>query len=310
MNPGLSRNCHRGANLHDATARTGWKAEGSADPGARTPPGADTTRMEDAMATARPLAIIDELLATVDYLRISVGDLAMTAGCACRSLVADPAALAAVVGRHEGGSGAPTATTWRPRCSSRATRSASPPSRSARGCWPAPCSTSSPGNDVDRPRSRPPNAVNLAVADGGDVRRRRRRPRRAHRRPPRPARRHRPRDVPRRRRPAVGQRGGVVRGVVRRLRRRAAVVVGSRSATGPRSSSPPLDPRSATPVASCASATASHGNGAAAACGTAPNRRGMCEDCSLRRPRLRPARRWPACPVDTPSNEGVPDART
>ena len=51
------------------------------------------------MATARPLAIIDELLATVDYLRISVGDPTREAGrwVPCRPLVGDPAALAALV---------------------------------------------------------------------------------------------------------------------------------------------------------------------------------------------------------------------
>ena len=43
-NPGLSRNCHRGADLHDVTARTGWKAGASVDPGARTPPGVTARR--------------------------------------------------------------------------------------------------------------------------------------------------------------------------------------------------------------------------------------------------------------------------
>jgi len=51
------------------------------------------------MATARPLAIIDELLATVDYLRISVGDPTAEVGhwVPCGPLVDDPAALAALV---------------------------------------------------------------------------------------------------------------------------------------------------------------------------------------------------------------------
>ena len=49
------------------------------------------------MAAARPLAIIDELLSTVDYLRISVGD-AGEGWLPCRSLVDDRAVLAAVIG--------------------------------------------------------------------------------------------------------------------------------------------------------------------------------------------------------------------
>jgi iron complex transport system ATP-binding protein len=55
--------------------------------------------MEDAMATARPLAIIDELLATVDYLRISVGRAAGDPDrwVPCAPLVSEPEALAAVV---------------------------------------------------------------------------------------------------------------------------------------------------------------------------------------------------------------------
>ncbi|MET0910874.1 MAG: IucA/IucC family C-terminal-domain containing protein [Ilumatobacteraceae bacterium] len=51
------------------------------------------------MATARPLAIIDELLATVDYLRISVGEAARDPDrwMPCAPLVTDEAALAALV---------------------------------------------------------------------------------------------------------------------------------------------------------------------------------------------------------------------
>lgn len=37
VNPGLSRNCDQGVNLHYATARMSWKAEASDDLGARTP---------------------------------------------------------------------------------------------------------------------------------------------------------------------------------------------------------------------------------------------------------------------------------
>ncbi len=48
------------------------------------------------MATARPLAIIDALLSTIDYLRISVGD-GDDRWLSCATLVGDPTALGATI---------------------------------------------------------------------------------------------------------------------------------------------------------------------------------------------------------------------
>ena len=245
------------------------------------------------MATARPLAIIDELLATVDYLRISVGDPTGEAGrwVPCRPLVADPAALAALVAttRAERGTDRDDVATSL-FVQGYAFRIAT----AAIGAW---LLSGRRARRVARQRRRSPSAgvgptastspCASASLDGRTVGRP---PRRARRRPPRPVRRHRPPLVPGRRRPAVGQRGRVLRVVVRRRRRRPAGDVGSRSATGPRSSSPPPGPRSATAAAWSASASASPGSAAAAASGTRPSRRGSARTARCgRRPTTRPA---------------------
>jgi ferric iron reductase protein FhuF len=60
--------------------------------------------MEAPMATAGPLAIVDELTSTVDYLRISVGD-AAGEWLACDRLTSDPDHLGTVVAATKGARG-------------------------------------------------------------------------------------------------------------------------------------------------------------------------------------------------------------
>ena len=196
-----------------------------------------TTRMEELMATARPAAVIAELSATVDYLRITVGGVQRTGGCDAHRWSPIPKLLGALIARRRP-IGAPIRTTWRCRCSCRATRSASPRWRSGRGC----SATSSSTSLRRTPRSPWDAAGPTPSASTPRLRRSRRRSADLHadtgRRTPRPA------ASP----PPIGPAGSAPRccGATspRPARRRSAPSparcrpAGSRSATGPRSSSP------------------------------------------------------------------------
>lgn len=67
-NPGLSRNCHQGATLHDVTAH-GWKTEASIDLGARTP--ASHSDHEDGDEVDEANAVVERLTTAVPYLRVA-----------------------------------------------------------------------------------------------------------------------------------------------------------------------------------------------------------------------------------------------
>ena len=169
------------------------------------------------MATAEPLAIIDELLSTVDYLRISVGDVGER-WLPCEPLVGDSVALAALI-----------ATTKSDRGTDRddvatslfvqgyAFRIASV----AIGSWllaGAVLDVSPSRTSIAIGRGRPERRQPEDAA--GDVTGERHgRSRRRDRGAPRPVGRHRTRDVPGRDGTAVGQRGRLVCGFVRRVRR-------------------------------------------------------------------------------------------
>ena len=241
------------------------------------------------MATARPLAIVDELLATVDYLRITVGDAEPTGLGAVRAAGHRPGRARRAWSARPGPSGGPTATTWRRRCSSRATRSASPPWRSASWLLAGSRARRVAGDvSIALGRGRP-NGVNLpspaAIADGRD---------RAPTSTPRSSTATSPRSSTRpTARAAVGAAllwgnvaascassfGAVAGGCPARrveIRDRAEEFFAHRPARDPRRRPPGARRR-----------RASRGSGAAAASGTGPSRRGMCEDCSLR-PSVRP----------------------
>ena len=329
MNPGLSRNCHRGANLQRRHGPRGWKAEGNIDPGARTPPALTPRGWRTRWRR-------------LDRWRSSTSCWRRSTTCASRSATRPGRpGVGCRAGRwsatrrrsprwspRRGPSGGPTVTTSPRRCSSRATPSASPPWRSARGCCPEPCSTSR------RTTSRSPSAGAGPTASTSPWPRHRSRPYRW------------PTSTPG---SIDGHLAPFVDTAHRSCRVGAALLwgnvaascassfgavagapcrrVGSRSATGPRSSSPPPGPRSATAAAWSASASGSPGSAAAAASGTRPSRRGSARTarCGRRRPRdpLRRHAGIEACARHSSSrcasavprpppltHEGDPDART